>query len=372
MLCRIEHGRPGGGGQRLRPLVQFCVGYRHQFDRVPVGVLDFRSDAPQALHQVVFRAGPVGIEPLAQFPFLGPGEPDHVLFRAGTFLDQRQGLQNRVMQVGRNFGAFRLPDPARALRLEIPPVLHCPGRKDQRHPGQYGRGGQQPRHQHIPAHRAGNHHKDTGHHQQQPRGQPDQAGGTVCTGTVHQPGPAPFIQLRPGQHGPAGDGGKRQEQPPVEIGTEPLGQKGCGNQEQCEPGQHFPLPGLAQSGAGPLSGPFTQRPGVVLRDAAGVGLDLLLLFPFLLGGDHDPQPPVEHKTGADAQAHNRHDDPGQLYRPAQMRGQAGADTGHNPLAWTHQGFSHGPIQARSDPGTASRSQLSAFFRDGSGPAQGSP
>ena len=112
VLGGVEHGGPGSGGQCLAALVQFRVGHRNQFNRMSVGVLDFRGHPAQAFHQMVLGTGPVRVQPLPQFPLLGAGQPDNVLLGARPLLDQGQGLQHRVVQVGGNLGSFGLPDPA--------------------------------------------------------------------------------------------------------------------------------------------------------------------------------------------------------------------------------------------------------------------
>ncbi len=104
-------------------------------------------DEPHAAgqrHGFIDGTGRPAVEqPRAQLPFLGPGQRDHLLRLVGAVLDERQGLQHRVVHPGGDVGPFLRADPGLALHHQVPRDAQPPRAEQhhdrgdqQRHPGQ--------------------------------------------------------------------------------------------------------------------------------------------------------------------------------------------------------------------------------------------
>ena len=84
-----------------------------------MGVLDLGGGRAQRAGQAALVGGLADVEPRAQVALLRPGQPGHGGRVVGALLDQRQGLQHRVVQVGGDVGPLLGADPLLALGVEV-------------------------------------------------------------------------------------------------------------------------------------------------------------------------------------------------------------------------------------------------------------
>src|SRR5690625_1787611 len=88
-------------------------------DGHPVLVLHLAGNLAQRGSHRVPGGGPVGIQPLAQLALLCSGQPCHLVGVLGAGADERERLQHRVVQVGGDVGALRLPRSSGAFGAEV-------------------------------------------------------------------------------------------------------------------------------------------------------------------------------------------------------------------------------------------------------------
>ena len=120
-------GVPGGVGQglagrrddRAQRLVERGVTDRDHVDGHAVGVLDARGGGAQRAGHAALVDRLLAVEPGAQVALLAAGQPGDGGAVVGGALDQRQGLQHRVVQVGGDVGALLAAHPLLALRGQV-------------------------------------------------------------------------------------------------------------------------------------------------------------------------------------------------------------------------------------------------------------
>ena len=125
------------------PSVERAVPDHHDLDGDPVIRLDLALEHADALGQggrlVADGAGRPALEqPRPELALLGPGQADHVLGIVGRALDEGQGLEDRVVDVGRHLGPLLGQGPGLALGHQVAhqaepprPEDHHDGRDDQ-------------------------------------------------------------------------------------------------------------------------------------------------------------------------------------------------------------------------------------------------
>ena len=131
---RVEQG-PEGIRQR-------AVADDHDLDGHPVVGLDLALDHLDPLGQGrgVLTDGarrPPVEEPRAQLALLGPREPDHVLRIVGRALDEREGLQHRVVHVGRHLRTLLCERPGLALGEKVTDEPQPPRSEEDDHRGHH-------------------------------------------------------------------------------------------------------------------------------------------------------------------------------------------------------------------------------------------
>lgn len=97
VLRRVQHGLPGGLRQGVLSGAQHGVTDGDDGDRVSVEVLDLARGPAQSLGEAAWIPGRVGEQPLAQLTFLRPCQAQDVRLGVRPVLDEREGLQDRVM-----------------------------------------------------------------------------------------------------------------------------------------------------------------------------------------------------------------------------------------------------------------------------------
>ena len=86
--------------ERLEPLVELRVADDHRLDRRAVRVLDVGGGRAERVGEALVRPARLGVgEPFAQLPLLAACQPSDLLGVVGALLDQREGLEDRVVEV---------------------------------------------------------------------------------------------------------------------------------------------------------------------------------------------------------------------------------------------------------------------------------
>ena len=205
MLGGVEQGLAGGRTEGGELLVDRGVADDHRVDDQRVVGLDLGHHArdqpgPGAALADHLRV----VEPGAQLPLLAAGQPVDRLLVVGVPLDQRQGLQHRVVQVRGHGGALLGPDAGGAL---LGPGVEQPApdrggheddadEDDQRGREPVARVGQ------LTGGRQQQHHTDGGQHDASGQRPAHRRHGQRAVG----------VQLAPDDREPGGDQDQRQDQ----------------------------------------------------------------------------------------------------------------------------------------------------------------
>ncbi len=133
--------------ERLARVVQCGVAGDDELDGHAVAVLDLVRGGRDGLGERTGRGGPA-VQPRAQLALLGPGQAGGDGRVVGA-LDEREGLQHRIVQVGRDVGALGLADAGGLLALVAPPEARDPRREHEADAGKHRDG----RDADVPGHR---------------------------------------------------------------------------------------------------------------------------------------------------------------------------------------------------------------------------
>ncbi len=164
--------------QRPQLRGQLAVAHRHRVHRHTVARLDIAFDHRHGLghrrHLTVERPrGPALEQPGPQLALLGPGQARHLALVPGGALDERQGLEHRVVHGGGHVGALLVAHPLAPLDRQVAGQAQPPRAEDDQEPDdddvggedglEGGRGGMARRHQVAEAddHEGRTHHDAT-------------------------------------------------------------------------------------------------------------------------------------------------------------------------------------------------------------------
>ena len=140
----VAHGVPRGLAhgldERVEVLVHRSVARDDELDGHAVEVLDLAHRRGEGGAQ---RAGTrvLVVEVAAQLSLLGPGEPCDGRGVAGLALDEGEGLEHRVVQVGGDVGALGGADAGRLLEAQVAPQPQDPRRRQDGHADERGEDG---------------------------------------------------------------------------------------------------------------------------------------------------------------------------------------------------------------------------------------
>ena len=134
-LGRVHRGLPGRVEQGAQRVVECAVPHHDHLDRDAVVGLHLALQEADALgqHRGVLADGsrrPALEQPGPQLALLGPGQAHHVLRVVGRALDERQGLEHRVVDVGRHLGPLLGQGAGLALGDEVAHQAEPPGPED--------------------------------------------------------------------------------------------------------------------------------------------------------------------------------------------------------------------------------------------------
>ena len=134
---RIAHGSVGAGGHQGGAfLVEGAVTHRDHVDRHLVALLDLGTEGVQRGGQVLVTIGGRATgQPFAEFAFLQAGQGRDLPGIVGPLLDQGQGLEDRVVEVGGQVGSLLGADPFGAFGREVADQPHPERGQDQ---GEHG------------------------------------------------------------------------------------------------------------------------------------------------------------------------------------------------------------------------------------------
>ena len=121
-LGRVHERLAGGGDQRGRTIVERAVADGHDLDRDVVVGLDLGRGGLERAGERRGAGGPGVVQPRPQLALLAAGERGDLARVVGALLDERERLQDGVVQVGGDLGALLRADPLRPL------VARGPGR----------------------------------------------------------------------------------------------------------------------------------------------------------------------------------------------------------------------------------------------------
>ncbi len=167
-----------------------------------------------------------GVEPAAQLALLRASQPGHLDRVVGPPLDQCQGLQDGVVQVGGDVGPLGLPDAPGLLLAQVAPEAGDIGGGQQTHPGH----GEQDRPAHVaqlgqaPALDAERH--EPGDRQAEAEDEPPQRLPTVGALLGQEPVAPGRVQLRPDEDRAGREHQHRQGDVQAQVHPEPLDQGG--------------------------------------------------------------------------------------------------------------------------------------------------
>lgn len=111
MAGGIEHSLPTRLDQGFVLLTYGSVTHAHDVDNLTSGILHLCCGSSQPLRHQPCALAWVLVEPGPKLTLLGAGKPDHIHLAACAPLDQGQGLEHRIVQMGSNLRPFGLPDP---------------------------------------------------------------------------------------------------------------------------------------------------------------------------------------------------------------------------------------------------------------------
>src|SRR5215207_5363854 len=132
---RVERRLLAGVDQGPAGLVERGVADHDDVDGHVVALLDPGRDRLDGRPQPALGRHRDPVQPGPQLPLLAPGQPDHLGRGVGP-LDQGQGVQDRVVEVGGHLGPGLGADPATALVGQLGGQPGRPGGEDQHQPDQ--------------------------------------------------------------------------------------------------------------------------------------------------------------------------------------------------------------------------------------------
>ena len=228
----VQHGLAGRLDERLVALGHDAVPHGDHIDRVPQCVFNLGGRGFDGFGKLAGFVAGVPVQPAPQFALLRAGQPDDVVLIAGAALDQREGLEHGVVEVGGDLGTLGGADTPRSLGFQVPPELQAPGQQHEGHPAEHGHGGQEGQPGLFPGPRAGHHHQHAGHHEGEPGGEARPAAGLVRLGLVDETRAAGLVQLHPGDRGAAQDRRDRDQGAQRHVNAEEPGDQDPGRQQQ--------------------------------------------------------------------------------------------------------------------------------------------
>src|SRR5690606_3561942 len=141
---RVEQRLAGREQQGRGVLVGDAVPDHDRLDRDRLDVLDLRDDRGELGRERRPRLGAVVVEPRAQLALLRPGDPGDGLGVVRLLADERERLQDRVVQVRGDVGPLGLARTRRAFLRQLSRETQPPRREHERDPEQHrdrGEGG---------------------------------------------------------------------------------------------------------------------------------------------------------------------------------------------------------------------------------------
>ncbi len=316
----VGQGLAGGRDDRAQGLLERGVADRDHVDGHAVGVLDGRGRGTQRAGHAALVDRLLAVEPGTQVALLAAGQPGDRGAVVGGALDERERLQHRVVQVGGDVGTLLAAHPLLALGGQVggqPVEPRADDDGDARHPDQ---GGQHQVTGGRGAAAAQEHQPEGGDHEQRSRPDPrvrrpaaraeDDPHRVDASGGVEPALALGLVGLAPQQRDPGQAEGHRPEH-------HALPEHGLDREQQPE-GERAERDHLADvTEATGAPGPAPVAGGAL--EPGGAALEARI------GGQHQPEPGVEHDAQAagrcgeeEPQAHPEH-------RQAQVAGQS---TGH--------------------------------------------
>ena len=142
---RVGHRLPRRQHERLEPIVERAVAADvHGLDRYPVLLLDGDRDRLERFAEIEVDARRRATEePRPQLALLAPGQADHRTGVVGPALDEREGLQDGVVEVRRHLGPFVGADALTPLLDQRGPQPPQPGSEDEAQPAEHDGGREQ-------------------------------------------------------------------------------------------------------------------------------------------------------------------------------------------------------------------------------------
>ncbi len=346
VLGGVGGGLPGGGDDRGEAVVEGRLAHVDQLDVDAVRVLDLADDPAERSGQRAVAGGPRVEQPGPQVPLLRAGEPGHRRGVGGVLLDQGQGLQHGVVEVGGEVGTLLGTDPLGAFRGQVAGEPPDPGSEGDRQAD----AAERRRDQHVgdlaevavpdgeQRHRPDD-QREAGADTEVRRPAAAAEDGTdrvEALGLVEPARPLRLVRLPPEQ--PEAD--HREHQRPDH---QPVAEDGLGREHQPDAERHQ-RDGRAGVGEAPDA---TRAPPL-----AGGGLEAGRLdVERRLARQHEPQPGVEQDPAA--AEHRRHQERGAY--PHHRNGEVTREPGRDP----------------ADDRLAGVARGAAYVADGQGGAHGS-
>ena len=131
VLRGVDHGLAGRPGERRDVGVERGVTDADDLHRDVMGLLDLRGSGSQRGEQRVAVLVLVAVQPGPQVALLPPGQRGDGRGVVGVLLQQRERLQHRVVQVGRDVGALLRADALAALGGQVAEQLADPRAEDE-------------------------------------------------------------------------------------------------------------------------------------------------------------------------------------------------------------------------------------------------